>query len=283
MLRFYSFILAFVVSALAISPASAQSMRLKSAALNDAYINIEKGPVAISSVGQGWNSAMWTVENIGTYVRIKNVWQGTYLNNEHGKLEAGPIQPGWNSAMWIIEPGSGSEGGYFRIKNLWTMQYLSIQGGVVTLGENQPGSRSSLWTMPPSSAPALVTVDLAAGKWSTESGVITLKVMRGTLGAKREDIQPIANIKSNYKIDVLEESGSFDSGRRILNGHWIGMNGSAGYQCNSGHYQITFAPDLNSFKGARWCAGKQPQLDDQGTILPGDNSLVFVFTGTRTQ
>jgi hypothetical protein len=69
------------------------------------YLHLENGRPEVGVIQSGWWSAQWSLESVGegSYVRIKNRWNGTYLHTERGSLEAGTIQKGWWSAQWLRE------------------------------------------------------------------------------------------------------------------------------------------------------------------------------------
>ncbi|MEX2285084.1 MAG: PLAT/LH2 domain-containing protein [Gemmatimonadota bacterium] len=74
------------------------------------YLHTEGGPLEIGSIQPGWHSAMWILEPVENFVRIRNRWRGTYIHVEQGRLEVGAIQPGWHSAMWVRQAKNAAPG-----------------------------------------------------------------------------------------------------------------------------------------------------------------------------
>jgi pathogenesis-related protein 1 len=84
-------------------------VRIRSVATGH-HLHIERGPLQLGPINQGWFSAMWNIESVGnSFVRIRNRWKSNlYLNIETGRLQASQIQPGWFSAMWQLEEPRGT-------------------------------------------------------------------------------------------------------------------------------------------------------------------------------
>ncbi|WP_273455893.1 RICIN domain-containing protein [Nevskia ramosa] len=80
------------------------------AADRDAYLSIEDGPLAATSIQPGWWSAMWELEPISDGSRrLKNRWKPeVYIHNQNGAVEAAPIDPGSASAHWILRTDRGA-------------------------------------------------------------------------------------------------------------------------------------------------------------------------------
>jgi hypothetical protein len=117
--------------------------RLRNYSVQNQYINIEAGAVAVSTIGLGWLSAQWTIiaqvpvagDPPGQFVYwIQNRWKpDQYLNVESGSIQSSPIAPGWLSARWTFEPISGTN--VFQIHNVWQPdKYLNTANGVLTAG-----------------------------------------------------------------------------------------------------------------------------------------------------
>lgn len=111
-----------------------------------AFINIESGPPANTTILLDWLSARWTLDPVdGGYVRIHNVWKPEqYLHVENGYLESGPVLPEWQSALWVME---SSGGGYFvRFRNAWRQDlYLNVEQGTLAASPIAPDWLSADW------------------------------------------------------------------------------------------------------------------------------------------
>jgi hypothetical protein len=93
------------------------------------FINIENGPIAVTTIKDEAWSSRWYLEPVGEgdYVRIQNRWTGCYLNVENGPMDCGTKDSGTNaggrwSAQWTIQyEGDGD----YAVVNRWTGCRLS--------------------------------------------------------------------------------------------------------------------------------------------------------------
>ena len=88
-------------------PAGDSYYYIQSADNPDVYLHTEEGPFAAGAVDLQWWSAMWTIEKVGDYFRIKNRWRALYVHLEgsesEGEVNLGEIDKDWPSAMWLFE------------------------------------------------------------------------------------------------------------------------------------------------------------------------------------
>jgi hypothetical protein len=152
--------------------------RMKNYAMPTSYVNIESGALAAGPIQPGWQSAMWTLEQVdapGVAVyRIRNVWkQDQYLNIESGSVVAGPIQPGWLSGQWKISAQVNNPNRTNYIKNAGNPLFLNIVSGALGVRSlvGQGDTSSALWIIepvgPPPSPPAAPSDLRIIGKTTT--------------------------------------------------------------------------------------------------------------------
>jgi len=111
-----------------------------------AFLNIESGSLAASTIRSDWLSAQWTAETVdGGFVRLRSVWNTeVFLNAENQVLQAGAVPSGSWSALWVVEPVDNT--GYFRLRNGQVEgQYLHMQNGVIELGPIAPDWLGAQW------------------------------------------------------------------------------------------------------------------------------------------
>ncbi len=93
------------------------------------FINIENGPIAVTTIKDEAWSSRWYLEPVGfeDFVRIQNRWTGCYLNVEEGPMNCGTKDSGneaggrWSAQWRIIHQG----GGDYMVVNRWTECHLS--------------------------------------------------------------------------------------------------------------------------------------------------------------
>lgn len=109
--------------------------------------------IDVTAAESGWHSAMWSLERVGRFFRIKNKWTGEYLHTENNVIERdhpgttnnnGADIADWWSAQWDLE----IEGKGFRIKNRWTGMYLFSQNAHLSLTDFPIGGDST-WSFTP--------------------------------------------------------------------------------------------------------------------------------------
>lgn len=111
-----------------------------------AFLNIESGTPANTTILLDWLSARWTLDPVeGGYVRIHSVWKPEqYLHVENGYLEAGAILPEWQSALWVME--TTGNGFFVRFRNAWRQElYLNVETGNLQATAIAPDWISADW------------------------------------------------------------------------------------------------------------------------------------------
>jgi Alpha-1,3-glucanase catalytic domain D1/Carbohydrate family 9 binding domain-like/Alpha-1,3-glucanase catalytic domain D2/CARDB/Carbohydrate binding module (family 6) len=89
------------------------STRIKNRLSGD-YMSVQNllSYVECTPVDDSWYSCRWMIEDSGTFVRIRNLWQSTsYINIEGtaGFATCGSIYDTWDSAKWVLEDVSASD------------------------------------------------------------------------------------------------------------------------------------------------------------------------------
>lgn len=75
--------------------------------------------VAAARDVSNWIGAVWILEPIGNFYRIRNQWKtDRFLHVERGVLEAGTISPYWDSAIWMFIRQDDSQGEAYLVRNI---------------------------------------------------------------------------------------------------------------------------------------------------------------------
>lgn len=75
--------------------------------------------LAVTRNAKDWLSAVWTVEPVGSFYRIRNQWKpDRFLHIERSSLEASTISPYWDSAVWTFIRQDDSQGEAYLVRNV---------------------------------------------------------------------------------------------------------------------------------------------------------------------
>ncbi len=110
-------------------------VRIRSHINENLFINIEPNGVEnnlhVSTILNGWLSALWVIEPSENAFRIRNFWEiNQFLHIQNGVLESGLIEWGWSSARWFVVPRPDIDGRAFMLRSVWKPNlYIGLDSG----------------------------------------------------------------------------------------------------------------------------------------------------------